>query len=301
MSDLELHTSSARTPVLLAAFGEWVTGLPLYGSIAATIWIPYQVLQVLLALVLGVPAAADAVQAAGKAAAADQPFDESGAVAAAGRLLLFGLVTLALALVAAALSQAAIALAVAGRLRGESPALGSALRAAWARTGAVLGATFLMALVGLLAVIVVLVVGLPLTFALGLAHLGAVGTGLTALGLIAGPVVLISAFAVAPQVAAIEGAGPLASLRRARSLIGRRWPVALLVLVVLGTLAWLGSALLTGVFEAAVGGRPGAVSLLAGAAAAAPSAGGFRAPPPGGFSRLFYRVPTRECASTELP
>src|SRR2546421_342687 len=118
MSELELHTSSARTPVLLAAFGEWVTGLPLYGSIAATIWIPYQVLQVLLALVLGVPAAADAVQAAGKAAAADQPFDESGAVAAAGRLLLFGLVTLALALVAAALSQAAPALSVARRLRG---------------------------------------------------------------------------------------------------------------------------------------------------------------------------------------
>ena len=296
MSELELHTSSARTPVLLAAFGEWVTGLPLYGSIAATIWIPYQVLQVLLALVLGVPAAADAVQAAGKAAAADQPFDESGAVAAAGRLLLFGLVTLALALVAAALSQAATALAVAGRLRGESPPLGSVLRAAWARTGAVLGATFLMALVGLLAVIVVLVVGLPLTFALGLAHLGAVGTGLTGLGLIAGPVVLISAFAVAPQVAAIEGAGPLASLRRARSLIGRRWPVALLVLVVLGTVAWLGSALLTGVFEAAVGGRPGAVSLLAGAAAAALSAVVFGPLPQVGLTLLYDRLRTREGA-----
>src|SRR5437763_1732682 len=137
MSERELHTSSARTPVLLAAFGEWVTGLPLYASIAATIWIPYQVLQVLLALVLGVPAAADAVQAAGKAAAADQPFDESGAVAAAGRLLLFGLVTLALALVAAALSQAAIALGVTGRLPGAGAALGSVLRAVGGRRGAV--------------------------------------------------------------------------------------------------------------------------------------------------------------------
>ena len=117
-----------------------------------------------------------------------------------------------------------------------------------------------------------------------------------ALGLIAGPVVLISAFAVAPQVAAIEGAGPLASLRRARSLIGRRWPVALLVLVVLGTLAWLGSALLTGVFEAAVGGRPGAVSLLAGAAAAALSAVVFGPLPQVGLTLLYDRLRTREGA-----
>ena len=295
MSELQLHTATpARPPALLDAFPEWLAGLPLYGSIAAAIWIPYQVLQVLLALLLGVPAAGAAVEAAGKAAAADQPFDESGAVAAAGRLLLFGLATLVLALVAAAFSQAAIAIAVLGRARGESPAAGAALRAGWSRTPAVLGTTLVMALVGLLAVIVVLAVGLPLTFLLGLAHLGALGTGLTALGLIGGPVLVISAFAVAPQVAALEGAGPLASVRRARRLIGGRWPLALLILVVLGTLAWLGSALLTGLFQAAVGGRPGVASLLAGAAAAALAAVVFGPLPQVGLTLLYDRLRTRE-------
>ncbi|HEX6348031.1 MAG TPA: hypothetical protein VF160_01420 [Candidatus Dormibacteraeota bacterium] len=277
-----------------AAFGEWLRGLPLYAGIAAAVWIPYQAVELLLALVLGVASAGATVQAAGVAAAADRPFDEAGAVAAAGRLLLLGAVTLVLALVASALSQAAVALAVEGRLRGAAPAVGDALRAGWARTGAVLGATFLMALVGLAAVVVVLVVGLPLTFALGLVHLAPVGTGLTALGLIGGPVVLISAFAVAPQVAAIEGLGPVASVRRGRRLIGGQWPVALLLIVVLGAVAWLGSALLTGLLQAAVGGRTGTLSVVVGGGAAALAAVVLGPLPQVGLTLLYDRLRTRE-------
>src|SRR5207302_8415526 len=116
-------------------------------------------------------------------------------VVAAARLALYGVVTLALALVAASLSQAAIALAVERRRRGETVGLGPAVAAGWARAGAVLGASLLLALIGLAGVVVVVVVGVPLTFALGFAHLAPIGTGLTALAIIAAPVVMISAFA----------------------------------------------------------------------------------------------------------
>lgn len=293
MSDLTLQTPSAqdRRPAgaLGDALGEWLRGLPVYGLIAAAVWIPYQVLQAVLALALGVPAAGSVFEAAGKAAAADQPFDESGAVAAAGRLALFGVATLLLALLASSLTQAAIALAVTSRRRGEPTGPGRALAAGWKRTGAVLGATLLLSLIGLAAVVVVLVIGVPLTFALGFAHLAPVGTGLTALAMIAVPVFAISGFAVAPQVAAIEATGPVEALRRARRLVGTHVLAALLVMVVLGSLTWLGAALLASLLQSLAGGSTTA-SLLSGAAAAALAAVVFGPLPQVGLTLLYDRL-----------
>ena len=83
------------------------------------------------------------------------------------------------------------------------------------------------------------------------------------------------------------------SLRRARGLVGRWWPVALLMMVVLGGLAWLGAAVLTA-FIQRLAGSSATSTLVAAAVAAALAAVIFGPLPQVGLTLLYDRLRTQK-------
>jgi hypothetical protein len=246
--------------VLGSGFAVWWRELPRLAAVAAPIWVPYQVVQAVLFVGLGVAGNAAAIDAAGNRITSGGTVDAASLLGPAAALAVYGVLSLVLAVVALSLAQGALSRVAASATRGERCEIGEALASGWRRLPSVLATNLLLGAVILVVEIVVALAAAVLAFALGLLGLAPAATGIGALALIVAPLAVFARLATAPQAAALDGIGAAPALRQARlELRGRFW-VSLLVVVVTGAVAWTVAIVLQAAAGAVAGGPAAAVA-----------------------------------------
>jgi putative peptide zinc metalloprotease protein len=201
--------------------------------IAGLTWIPVYAAQASVALALDVSGRMSTVVATIRAG-------HSPDTVAVSALAAYGLGSLAVMLVAVALSQGSLMAAYASSERGLAIDVVGAYRVGWRRVPAFLGAVALIALIVILGEAALYVLGVTISTVVG-------SSGLLTVVLLVGtvlPLAVVTPFAVGPQAAVLEGARPIDALRRSRRLLRGRYARTLGVLVVISVLGWIVAALL---------------------------------------------------------
>ncbi len=205
--------------------GLHLSDYPLLVAVAATIWVPYQLIAWGLGAVLGVSGRLHADNAT------------------AGRVVLYAIVVGLLSTVALALSQAVLTRAVGDRLDGSRSTFADTWRRGAEHWVPILVATILLA--ALILIVEGLIGGVGLLLAALLRNFAPLVLLLVAMLLILAPIVVAARFAVYPQLIVLEGARARDSLVRSWELIRPRYLVALGLTVLLALAGWLLSVALS--------------------------------------------------------
>ena len=221
---LEGSRRDSAWAILSRGISHWWRKFPLLATVAAAVWVPFYVVQFLLAVILGVP----------------QHSRPSSDPAIVFELAAYGLMTLVLLTVALALSQAALILAVA---TDEALSSGELLRRATMRLGPLLLAFLLVVVAGVVVVALVIAAG----YALALVADGQAGAVLLmmAVAVVAVPALVLVRFTIVPQLVVLEEATAGTALRRSWRLLGHRYWTTVVLVLVLGVVGFLGNQLLT--------------------------------------------------------
>src|SRR5438067_311437 len=219
--------------VLQASLGRgtriWAHNLVRLASIAAAVWVPAYVLQLVLALGLDVPGRTRAITAAARGSGSA---DAGSALALGG----YAVATIVILMVALPLSHGALIAAAGCFERGAPCHVRDCYRLALQRFWSFLGALLLVSLLILLAEAGLLALAVILT---AVAGGNAAVILLLVLAGVALPLLLAVPFTLAPQVVVLEHASVLHALRRSRQLLGGRYFETLALLIALGVVGWL--------------------------------------------------------------
>jgi hypothetical protein len=262
--------------VLQRTFALWLHHLPRLAVIAAIIWIPTYLIQLVLATTLGLignlatgrAVSSHVVQSGGTMTSSDLASLQSVVTLVGLYLVLSLLVTW----VALAASQAALIRAGADADLTGAVAISAALAAVPAGFGRLLAAWAVTVVILLGVAALVIAVGAGFMFIAGWLGAGVLVTAvlvLVLLGLTLVPLAVFARLALAPPMVVLEGSGAMASLRRSNQVLGPYFGMVFLFLVVLGACGWLGSLLFSIPGRLAAGNSQLVISLACAALGAA--------------------------------